>query len=195
MILDRPFSTLAPLRAAFRFFAPIMLLLAALACIGASMPASAQAKWSDLSAQRQDALQPLAGEWDKLDSVRRKKWLVIADRYPSMAPKEQKRMQARMAEWARLSPEQRREARENYKKAKTVPTEQKKAEWKQYQTLPDAQKQQLAETAEQKKPARQKAQQREQEGKVVKPVPPQKGAVTQPATPPAPATAVPARAN
>ncbi len=172
-----------------------MLLLAALAFVGISAPASAQAKWSELSAPRQDALKPLAGEWDKLDSVRRKKWLVIADRYPTMSLKEQKRLHARMAEWARLSPEQRREARENYKKAKTVPPEQKKAEWKQYQTLPDAQKQQLADTAEQSKPARQKAQQREQEGKVVKPVPPKKGAAATPAPPPAPATAAPARAN
>ena len=164
------FSVLrAPLVAAFRFFAWGAIVLAALIGAGAHAQTLAQPKWSELSRERQEALKPLAGQWDTLDSTRRKKWIVVADRYPAMRAEEQKRMHSRMADWARLTPEQRRVARENYQKAKAVPAEQKIAEWQQYQTLPEAQKQQLAATAEQSKPARQKAQQREREG-TVKPV-------------------------
>ena len=170
----------APLVAAFRFFAWIAVALLALACLGVHAQPLAQPKWSELSRERQQALQPLAGQWDTLDNTRRKKWIVVADRYPAMKPEEQKRMQSRMADWARLTPEQRRVARENYQKSKSLPAEQKKAEWQQYQTLPDSQKQQLAAEVEQSKPARQKAQQREREG-TVKPVQPPKTPLGKPA--------------
>lgn len=89
-------------------------------------------------------------------------------------------MHARMGDWARLSPEQRNQARETYKKTQTVPADRKKAEWQQYQTLPDNQKQRLAAAADAAKPAKQKARQREIEGKVVKPSPP---AVAKPGSP------------
>ncbi len=143
-----------------------------LACaFGASLAVAAEPKWTELSAQRQAALKPLAGEWDSLSDLSRKKWNVVADRFPGMKPEEQKRVHARMAEWVRLTPEQRRVARENYKKSKTLPAEKKKEEWQQYQTLPDVQKQQLAAAVDQKKPALRKAERRELEGKVVKPSP------------------------
>ncbi len=179
MVCSYP-SSRAPLVAAFRFFAWAVIALLAFACLAAQAQTLAQPKWSELSRERQQALQPLAGQWDTLDNTRRKKWIVVADRYPAMQPEEQKRMQSRMADWARLTPEQRRVARENYKKSKSLPSEQKIAGWQQYQTLPDAQKQQLAATAEQNKPARQKAQQREREG-TVKPMPPAKQPVGKPA--------------
>ncbi len=111
----------------------------------------------DLTPKRQEALMPLAGEWNKIDELRKKKWLVVADKYAAMKPEEQKRLQARMADWAKLTPEQRNVARENYKSAKAVPPEQKKAEWQKYQSLPDAQKKQLAAAADAKKPVKQKA--------------------------------------
>lgn len=184
----------APLVAAFRFFAWIAIALATLVCVGAQAQTLAQPKWSELSRERQEALKPLAGQWDTLDNTRRKKWIVVADRYPAMGAEEQKRMQSRMVDWARLTPEQRRVARENYQKSKSLPAEQKKAEWQQYQSLPDSQKQQLAATAEKNKPARQKAQQREREG-TVKPVPPPKTPAGKPATvrtePKAPASDAP----
>lgn len=196
MIFCRDRSFGAPLDAAFRFFAWIAVALLAFACFGVHAQPLAQPKWSELSPERQQALQPLAGQWNTLDNTRRKKWIVVADRYPSMKPDEQKRMQSRMADWARLTPEQRRVARENYQKSKSLPAEQKKAEWQQYQTLPDSQKQQLAAKVEQSKPARQKAQQRERDG-TVKPVQPPKtppakpAARNEPATPKPPPSAAP----
>lgn len=158
----------APLQAAFRFFLTAALALAA--AFGGSAFALTAPKWADLNAQQREILKPLASDWDKLDEARRNKWVVVAKRYPTMQPEEQKRLQGRMAEWARLTPEQRRVARENFQRTKALPPEQKKAEWQQYQTLPETQKQRLAAAADERKPARQKALQREQEGKVVAPV-------------------------
>lgn len=190
----------APLNAAFHFFAMVMATLAILSS-GAALALTAP-KWADLSAQQREILKPLAGDWDKLDETRRNKWVVVAKRYPTMQPEEQKRLQGRMADWARLTPEQRRVARENFQRTKALPPEQKKAEWQQYQTLPETQKQRLAATVDERKPARQKARQREQEGKVVTPVAPVRNATpTRPAAPrvkppmaPKPAVA-PAAAN
>lgn len=178
----------------------VMATLAILSS-GAALALTAP-KWADLSAQQREILKPLAGDWDKLDETRRNKWVVVAKRYPTMQPEEQKRLQGRMADWARLTPEQRRVARENFQRTKALPPEQKKAEWQQYQTLPETQKQRLAATVDERKPARQKARQREQEGKVVTPVAPVRNATpTRPAAPrvkppmaPKPAVA-PAAAN
>ena len=66
--------------------------------------------WSDLTPAQQQVLGPLKPDWDKLDVVRRKKWVGVADRFPKMKLEEQKRLQQRMKDWAQLSPEQRRAA-------------------------------------------------------------------------------------
>ena len=158
----------APQFAAFRFFVNTALFLAATFWFTSAV-ALTQPKWAKLSSAHQVALKPLAGEWDKLDDLRRRKWIAVAERYPSMKPEEQKRIQARMGDWARLTPAQRNQARETFRKTQAVPAEQKKAEWQQYQTLPDSQKRRLAIAADASKPAKQKARQREIEGKVVKP--------------------------
>ena len=172
----------APLNAAFRFFIAAAATLAILSS-GAALALTAP-KWAELTAQQREILKPLASDWDKLDEARRNKWVVVAKRYPTMQPEEQKRLQGRMADWARLTPEQRRVARENFQRTKALPPEQKKAEWQQYQTLPENQKQRLAETVDERKPARQKARQREKEGKVVAPVAPVRNAApAKPGTP------------
>jgi hypothetical protein len=146
---------LTPRLAAFCFMVLLALLGGPAHAITAPQPS-----WSSLKPQQQEALKPLAGEWDKIDDFRRKKWLGVADKFSKMKPEEQKRVHARMAEWAKMTPEQRRAARENYKQAKALPADQKKAEWQQYQKLPDTQKKQLAAAADAKKPVKQKQQRR-----------------------------------
>jgi hypothetical protein len=107
--------------------------------------------WAELTAEQQQALSPLAGEWDKLDSFRKKKWLEIGSRYAKMKPEEQQRMQERMREWVTLTPEQRRIARESYTRAKKLDPNKKQEHWQQYQQLPEEQKKKLAEVAASKK--------------------------------------------
>ncbi|RJG06389.1 DUF3106 domain-containing protein [Noviherbaspirillum cavernae] len=107
--------------------------------------------WTDLTPVQQQALMPLAGEWDKLEPARKTKWLAIGNKFASMTPDEQQRVQERMREWLKLTPEQRRIARESYSRAKKLNPDQKSAEWEQYQQLSDEQKKKLAADAASKK--------------------------------------------
>ncbi|KAA6116782.1 DUF3106 domain-containing protein [Cupriavidus cauae] len=108
---------------------------------------TARPAWSELTAAQQRVLAPLAGQWNTLTEVHRRKWLRIAARFQELSPAEQQRVHARMTEWAQLTPEQRRLARENFQIHRTVPVERKTEAWDRYQQLPEAQKRQLAEAA------------------------------------------------
>lgn len=114
-------------------------------------PIATKPLWTDLTPAQQQALAPLASEWDKLDSFRKNKWLAIGNKYAAMKPDEQQRLQERMREWAKLTPEQRRIARESYARAKKLNPDQKSAQWEQYQQLPEDQKKKLAANAASKK--------------------------------------------
>ncbi|MGH8806472.1 MAG: DUF3106 domain-containing protein [Noviherbaspirillum sp.] len=108
--------------------------------------------WTELTPTQQQALAPLASEWDELDTFRKNKWLAIGNKFASMKPEEQQRMQERMRDWVKLTPEQRRIARESYSRAKKLNADQKSAQWEQYQQLPEDQKKKLAADAAAKKP-------------------------------------------
>ena len=109
--------------------------------------------WSELSPAQQQALSPLATEWDKLDAAHKSKWLEISRRYVTMKPGDQARIQERMRAWVALTPEQRRVARESYARTKKLNTDQKSAQWQQYQQLPEEQKKILAAEAAKNKVA------------------------------------------
>ncbi len=100
--------------------------------------------WSELTATQQTALAPLASDWNKIEVFRKKKWLEIGDRFNSMNTEEQLRVQERMREWAKLTPDERRVAREIYTRTKKLNADEKSAQWEQYQQLPDEQKKKLA---------------------------------------------------
>ncbi|MDB5853154.1 MAG: hypothetical protein JWR22_1195 [Herminiimonas sp.] len=108
-------------------------------------------RWVDLTPAQQTALQPLAAEWDRLDSARKIKWLTIGSKYGTLKPDQQVRLQERMREWAKLTPDQRRVARESYSRAKKLNPSEKSAEWQNYQKLPEEQKKKLADEASVKK--------------------------------------------
>jgi hypothetical protein len=107
--------------------------------------------WNDLTPAQRDALAPVAAEWDKLGSFRKKKWLELANRYATMSPEEQSRMQQRMRDWVKLSPEQRREARQSYNRVRKLTPEQRSAQWEHYQQLPEEKKKELAATTHTRK--------------------------------------------
>jgi hypothetical protein len=120
---------------------------------GAAPPASADkplpkpmAKplWSDLKPQQQQALAPLAAEWNTMEIFHKRKWLEIGNKFSTMKTDEQLRLQERMRDWAKLTPEQRRVARQSFARAKKLDPDQKSAQWQQYQQLPEEQKKKLA---------------------------------------------------
>jgi len=130
----------------------ILFCLALAAPLAAEPPTSAvigtppQPSWSQLNPQQQNILSPLSVEWNKMENIRRKKWLGIAERYPSMKQDEQRRVQNRMREWASLTPEQRNKVRDSYKDFNQLPAEQKqvvKQKWEAYSNLPEEEKQRI----------------------------------------------------
>jgi len=147
-----------------------------------------QIKWANLSNEQKAALGALASEWDAMDALRQRKWLGVAEKYPSMKPEEQKRFQERLSAWVKLSPEQRMLARENFTNTAQKSPEQKSAQWQQYQQLSDEEKQKLAAEAKNKKSVTTIQPQSKRTGVVLEPlkkVPPTKldaSAISQPNT-------------
>lgn len=116
--------------------------------VGASalVPTLIQPNWDQLTPEQRSVLKPLANDWPAMENYRRKKWIGIAQRYSAMSVEEKLRVDQRMKDWANLTPEQRRQARANYKSLKQVPTDHKqdiKRKWEEYSQLPIEQREQL----------------------------------------------------
>jgi len=103
-------------------------------------PVVADSGWDRLSAVEQRTLDPLRGTWSTLTAEQQDKWRAIAHRVQGRPRHVQRRLAARIAEWASLSPEQRAHARLNYLElAKRYNTRQKKAQWQAYLSARPAQ--------------------------------------------------------
>lgn len=130
-----------------RVFLAGALLAASLSCA----PALAQTRmpaWYQLKPAEQAILSPLAEDWDSFEPERRRKWLDLAARYPSMTVQEQSRMRARMAYWGSLSPKERIEARERYRRLQTMPPDQRETlrrQWEAYESLSPEERKRLQE--------------------------------------------------
>ena len=125
-----------------RLFAAL-LLCALAAPLAVAAPKDRGPQWAALTADQQQALAPLAGEWNKLSLPHKTKWLGIAKRYPAMKTEEQERVHRRMQNWAKLTPEQRDQAREQYRNiAKVAPDRRMELRkyWADYQALPPHEK-------------------------------------------------------
>ncbi len=122
----------------------VLALLVALAAAPAvAAPKEKDPQWAPLTASQQEVLAPLAGEWSKLSREQRVKWLGIAKRYPAMKPESQKRVQTRMQKWAKLTPQQRAQAREQYRNIGNVSRDRREVlrrHWAEYQSLPPHEK-------------------------------------------------------
>jgi uncharacterized protein DUF3106 len=123
-----------------------LVLAATFLTAGAAPPQKSKPAWAELTATQQEVLAPLKAEWDQLATSRKANWLGIANRYSSMKPEEQKRVQDRMQSWAKLTPEQRRVARERYKSMGKLPPDKRQdlqQQWAEYQALPPGEKRML----------------------------------------------------
>ena len=101
-------------------------------------------RWQDLTPTQRGQLQPLQGDWPSIDARHKQKWLELSTRMPKMSADERERIQARMAEWAKLTPEQRGQARLRFQEAKQLPVQDRQDRWDAYQSLSAEQKKQLA---------------------------------------------------
>jgi len=69
--------------------------------------------WSELTPAQREVLSPLAAQWPQFDSNHKVKWIAISNKYPTMTPEQQQRLRQNIADWAKLTPEQHRLARES----------------------------------------------------------------------------------
>lgn len=83
----------------------------------------------------------MQNDWASIDELGKRKWRRIAERYPEMSATDQERLQNRMTEWAKLTPQERSKVRLQYLEAKKVPASSRQADWEAYQALtPDERK-------------------------------------------------------
>ena len=94
-----------------------------------------QPLWSELTPEQRSVLSPLESQWNTLTKEEKRPWLSLAARLPGMPPKARAQAEKRIREWAALTPEQRRLARNNYRLAKKLPKEERVATWEQYQQM------------------------------------------------------------
>lgn len=100
--------------------------------------------WSALTPAQRAALEPLRRDWPRIDALRKQKWLDIAALFPSIPAPERERMQARMTEWARMSPAERGQARLQFQEVRQIPAEERQARWDAYMALPAEERAALA---------------------------------------------------
>lgn len=130
-----------------------VLVLAAALLAATSVTAAAQTAapaspgrvaWTSLTAQQKQALQPLQRDWGSLSPDRQQKWLEVAARMPIMTDEERERVRERMAEWARMTPAQRGQARLQFQEARQWAPEDRQARWEAYLALSDDERTALA---------------------------------------------------
>lgn len=115
----------------------------------APQASSAQTKplasgWQQLSVAEKRALAPLANRWGELSEIQKGKWIAISRQFDQLSDSEKSVMHARMTEWVNLSPVQRNQARLNFNTLQSLPKDEKKAKWDEYQSLSPEQKRQLS---------------------------------------------------
>lgn len=101
----------------------------------ASLLPLVQPLWSDLTPAQQALLEPFEAQWNGWSAQDKRSWVSLANRLPRMSPKARERAQARIREWAALSPEQRVLARQNYRLARRLPPDERQAQWERYRHM------------------------------------------------------------
>jgi hypothetical protein len=105
------------------------------------------APWSSLTANQRIALAPLARDWPTIGADHKQKWLEVSAQFLTMSADERRRVQTRMADWAKLTPQQRGAARLQFKQARQLAPSNRTSQWEAYQALTEAEKKDLASRA------------------------------------------------
>ena len=142
-------SLARPIRAA--------LLLAWITVAGAVLAqghaGSGPVTWSQLSPAQRTVLTPLERDWASISPARQQKWAEVANRFPAMPADERSRVQQRIAEWSRLSPQERASTRLNFQEARQISPDERRQQWEAYRALPADERRALAESAAHQRPA------------------------------------------
>ena len=91
--------------------------------------------WSDLSHSQRQVLASFESQWQQLPLNEKRAWADLASRFPQMSEQDQARVQRRISEWAKLSPEERKLARANFRMAQQTGSANLQADWERYQAM------------------------------------------------------------
>jgi len=101
----------------------------------ASLLPLVQPLWSELDGQQQAVLAPFEQQWNGWSAPEKRSWLILAERVPKMSDEQRERVDRRIREWAALTPEQRRLARQNYRLARRLDPDERQAQWERYREM------------------------------------------------------------
>ncbi len=100
--------------------------------------------WQSLSASQKKALAPLQKLWPEISEAHKRKWLALSVNFSDRSDEEQFKMQARMKDWAKLTSQQRAQARLNFAEVQQVTVDERKTKWEAYQSLSSDERQELS---------------------------------------------------
>lgn len=120
--------------------------------VAAKTMAVSRPLWVDLKAEQQEALRPLEPHWDSLTEAHRRKWIAVSRNFGALTPDGQQTLHSRMSEWAKLSYQQRAQARLNFAEIQGIATDRRKSKWDAYQALSEEERANLAKRAAMRPP-------------------------------------------
>jgi hypothetical protein len=129
-------------------------LLAGGAALAQTLPATGPIAWNNLNPSQRGVLAPLERDWSTISPAQQQKWAEVANRFPALPGEERNRIQRRLADWSRLTPQERASARLNYQEARQLSPQARQQQWDAYRALPADQRRALAENADYAQPAK-----------------------------------------
>lgn len=142
----------APLTLRMRAAFLLACLTLAAAAHSQTQPGTGPIVWSKLSPAQRSVLMPLQREWATIAPDGQQKWAELANRFPAMPADERARVQQRIAEWSRLTPQERGSARLNFQETRQLSPKERQEQWEAYRALPADQRRALAESAGRARP-------------------------------------------
>lgn len=108
------------------FFTRLHLGYATLAaCLLSAGVEASPIPWAKLAPLQQEALSPLASQWNNLPDPYQADMLKLANHYDKLTPEQKTRLHNRLLDWSRLTPQQRVQARQKYTAFQKVPPEKR----------------------------------------------------------------------
>jgi hypothetical protein len=104
------------------------LILAALLALAAPLAGAndlrtPQTPWSSLSSEQRRILGPVAPDWERMPGYQQQRLMSAARQYPSLQPIQKERFDQRIRDWATMSSDQRKAARETFQGLRKLPPE------------------------------------------------------------------------
>lgn len=130
------------------------LLAVAGTAFGQGFVARGPVDWSSLNPAQRSVLAHLQRDWNTISPAQQLKWIEVANRFPALPANERDRVQQRMAEWSRLTAQERGAARLNFQEAREISPRERQQQWDAYRALPPEQRRALAERRDPKAASR-----------------------------------------